>query len=588
MLAQSRLLALGLNLVAAPLLTSQTLDLPDPPVGAHNVERHLDYIGVGLWVKEITWDIGHPGEERVDPSPILEIQNPYGGIRITVENASALRIRGGSADRPASKDEIVFAQTGKLFQILAQPIDKQPMDLELIVPYGMLIKAATTDSAIQYTGWGKADLQTDFGDIRLSFPAQATHFELVTAEPPGSFSGNARLRKSGKAWTATDRIPDSRVAWGPISLKAQRPGSIEIHDLGEIPEDSPVKMHWQAEEAMSRLFRRAGGRSLKRRTVDRAGPVQSTGADFSADVRLTQLEVSVIDADGKPVAGLGPDDFEVIEDGVVQTLADVANIDAPFNLAVLLDCSDSTERDRWGMEQAARGFVSVAREGDKVAMYALASTMFQILSPLTGDHDAARASVREIGLFGGATPLYDAIVLSYAEELSHLPRERNALVLLTDGLENLITRGKGVALSNTRPTSPNLVHLTDAPSTVSFGRLRKAAEEMDTLIYPVILDPLASATSNDPALYEKARDWAMAVRDQADDLAEATGGRVFEAQSITDLDDVYAQVAAELRSVYTLSYRPQNQDFDGQWRRVKVAVANPGTQVRTRPGYYAD
>ena len=40
--------------------------------------------------------------------------------------------------------------------------------------------------------------------------------------------------------------------------------------------------------------------------------------------------------------------------------------------------------------------------------------------------------------FGGATPLYDAIVLSYAEEIARLPHERNALVLLTDGLDNEI------------------------------------------------------------------------------------------------------------------------------------------------------
>jgi len=584
--AKSSLLALGLS---AALLTAQTINLPDPPAGAYNIERQLEYIGAGIWVRGITWEIGRPSEERVDPSPTLEVQNPHGAIQITVENVTALEIRGRSGDRPASKNELAFAQTGKLFQVLAKPVDSGPMDLELVVPYGILVNATTTDGPIEYTGWGKADLQTDFGDIRLSFPAQATHFELVTAEPPGSFSGNARVRKSSKAWTATDRLPGSRVAWGPITLKAQRPGEIEIHDLGEIPEDSPVKMHWQAEAAMSRLFRRAGGgRSLKKRSASRAGPVRSTGADFSADVRLTQLEVSVIDADGKPIPGLGPSDFEVFEDGEPQTLSDVSNIDAPFNLAVLLDCSDSTERDRWAMEQAAQGFVSVAREGDKVAMYALASTMFQVLSPLTGDHDAARASVRQIGVFGGATPLYDAIVLSYAQELSHLPRERNALVLLTDGLENQIIRGKGVALSNNRPSSPNLVHLTDAPSTLSFDRLRKAAQEMDALIYPVILDPLAAATINDPALYEKARDWAMAVREQAHDLAEATGGRVFEAQSITHLDDVYDQVAAELRSVYTLSYRPQNQDFDGQWRRVKVTVAGGGVQARTRPGYYAD
>jgi len=50
---------------------------------------------------------------------------------------------------------------------------------------------------------------------------------------------------------------------------------------------------------------------------------------------------------------------------------------------------------------------------------------------------------------------------------------------------------------------------------------------------------------------------------------------------------VYAQVEEELRSVYTLSYYPRNQNFDGRWRRVQVRVKVPDLRVRTRDGYYA-
>ena len=180
-------------------------------------------------------------------------------------------------------------------------------------------------------------------------------------------------------------------------------------------------------------------------------------------------------------------------------------MEAPFNLAVLLDCSDSTDRNRWGMEQAARAYVDIAREDDKVAIYALASTMFQVLTPLTTDLDQARESASQIRMLGGATPLYDSVVFSYAEELAILPRERNALVLLTDGLENQIIRIDGVALSNNLPSSGCLVKSDDAPSGVSFTRLRKAAQEMDALIYPILLDPARSATTSAPWLINQAQ-----------------------------------------------------------------------------------
>ena len=109
---------------------------------------------------------------------------------------------------------------------------------------------------------------------------------------------------------------------------------------------------------------------------------------------------------------------------------------------------------------------------------------------------------------------------------------------------------------------------------------------MHALIYPVVLDPVAAIARTNPTMIDKAVKWGSTVNQQAEALAAATGGRVFHAQSLEDLDGVYEQVARELRSVYTLSYRPTNQDFDGEWRRVRVTTSKPGTVLRTRPGYY--
>jgi VWFA-related protein len=280
-----------------------------------------------------------------------------------------------------------------------------------------------------------------------------------------------------------------------------------------------------------------------------------------------QLTLSVTDREGRPVLGLNAADFAVMEDGKPQRISNVLSEEAPFNLVLLLDCSGTTEGSRPAISEAARRFVGVARHNDRVAVHAFAHTRFFVLSRLTTRHEAANEGLDVVDALGGGTPLYDSIILSYADEISRLRGQRNAIVVLTDGLDNRI-------------------YSAGLRSVIPFIKLEKAAAEMDALIYPVILDPLRAFRSK-PDLYANALKWRRTVIDRAEALATTTGGRVFYASSIQDLEPVYEQVAAELRSVYTLSYSPSNQNFDGQWRRVRAKVKGARVTVRTRPGYYS-
>jgi Ca-activated chloride channel family protein len=69
-------------------------------------------------------------------------------------------------------------------------------------------------------------------------------------------------------------------------------------------------------------------------------------------------------------------------------------------------------------------------------------------------------------------------------------------------------------------------------------------------------------------------------------LADASGGRFYHADRIEDLKGVFEQVAAELRTVYSVAYTPKNLNFDGSFRRIRVQVNRPEVAIRTRPGYY--
>ena len=70
-------------------------------------------------------------------------------------------------------------------------------------------------------------------------------------------------------------------------------------------------------------------------------------------------------------------------------------------------------------------------------------------------------------------------------------------------------------------------------------------------------------------------------------LAQETGGRPFFPAKVEDLNGVYAQIADELASQYTLGYSSKNVRRDGAYRRIVVQVARPGVSPRSKRGYYA-
>ena len=76
------------------------------------------------------------------------------------------------------------------------------------------------------------------------------------------------------------------------------------------------------------------------------------------------------------------------------------------------------------------------------------------------------------------------------------------------------------------------------------------------------------------------------ARSQLAHIAELTGGQMFQARRADDLSRVYDNVAAALRTVYSVGYYPTNQERDGTFRRVRVRVNREGAVARTRKGYY--
>jgi VWFA-related protein len=79
-----------------------------------------------------------------------------------------------------------------------------------------------------------------------------------------------------------------------------------------------------------------------------------------------------------------------------------------------------------------------------------------------------------------------------------------------------------------------------------------------------------------------------AARTRLQLMADRTGGRIHEIHRLDDLAKLYAQVAAELRSLYTIAYQPPNPSArDGKWREIRVEIARADLVASTKPGYFA-
>jgi Ca-activated chloride channel family protein len=137
---------------------------------------------------------------------------------------------------------------------------------------------------------------------------------------------------------------------------------------------------------------------------------------------------------GKPVRGLGQDDFRVHLDGrdlPVQQVLEAA--DVPLVLGLVVDSSESMAPVLDQTRQAAHRFLEhLLAPGDRALLVEI-DTRSRLVHGLTGNADELASAFEELTI-GGDTALYDAIALGVTE-LSKVPGRR-ALVVLTDGLDH--------------------------------------------------------------------------------------------------------------------------------------------------------
>jgi len=257
---------------------------------------------------------------------------------------------------------------------------------------------------------------------------------------------------------------------------------------------------------------------------------------FTSRIEAVRVDVLVTE-NGKPVQGLSPLDFEVLDNGVRQRV-DLASFEQiPLNVVLALDNSASLQGLRLGhLQTAGKRVLEGLKPGDRAALVAFS----HIVSPsqgLTDDLDRIRLALDRVR-GEGLTSLVDATHAGML--LGESDAGRSLLIVFSDGV--------------------------DTSSWLTADAVVETARRGDVVVYGV----------------EVGDQRVSFLRD----LSEVTGGRLFSIESTKDLASAFAGILEEFRMRYLVSYSPQGV-APGGWHRLEVRVKHRGATVKARPGYFA-
>ncbi len=276
-------------------------------------------------------------------------------------------------------------------------------------------------------------------------------------------------------------------------------------------------------------------------------------AIITLHARVNEVNVLFIATDkhGKFVRDLNESDFSILDDHkppqAILNFRRETNL--PLHLGLLVNVSGSVD-SRFDFEQdAATSFMQhTLRAGFDKAFVLGFNSHQQMAQDFTDNVSLLSAGVHKLH-DGGGTALYDAVYRACKEKfLKDRPDHpvRKAIIIVSDGEDN--------------------------QSEVSKAQAIEMAQRAEVIIYAISTDDSGLVMRGDKVLEQ---------------LAEATGGRVFFPFKMKDITHSFAAIEDELRSQYVVSYKPADFDADGRYRSIEISSLKKDLQVRARKGYFA-
>jgi len=401
----------------------------------------------------------------------------------------------------------------------------------------------------------------------------------------------------------TRALTRQRQVGHSIAVRAQRLGILPTHSF-----PSQLFSQWLISCQILALV----GLLFANRAAHGQDPTAAT--TLSVDVKLVSLPVTVRDKHGQIVRNLIKDDFLLQEDGHPQTIRYFAQeTNLPLTLGLLVDTSLSQRNVLDPERRASESFLDQMLTASKDQAFIIHfDREVELLQDLTSSRDKLQTALASLQTprpdrdsrgggesspdsspggshrmhGGGGTLLYDAVFLA-SDELMKKQQGRKALIILSDGV--------------------------DRGSKESLQSALEAAQRADTVVYSIFFAD--NHQEEGGGFGRPGRGWPgggwpggggsggggrrgggqRSPQEARPDgkktlqrISKETGGRLYEVSKKETVDQIYASIAEELRTQYSLGYTPDKANDPAGYHKISLTAKEKNLTVQTRDGYYAE
>ena len=268
---------------------------------------------------------------------------------------------------------------------------------------------------------------------------------------------------------------------------------------------------------------------------------------FKKDVEEVALHATVVDDKNHMVMNLPKIAFTVLENGHPQPVTSFRQEDIPVSMCIVIDNSGSMREKRDQVNKAALNLVRASNPRDEVCVVNF-NDEFYLDQPFTNKINLLKEALEKVEARGG-TALYDAMVATSNETKAHARLQKKVLFVVTDGDDNASRESLEETVRNLQQENGPTVY---AIGLLGEERIRRTRRALET-------------------------------------VAQATGGIAFFPRTLEEVDEISRTVAHDIRSQYTIGYKPTTPRSAGGYRTIKVEARAKGYKklvVRTRSGYY--
>ena len=279
-------------------------------------------------------------------------------------------------------------------------------------------------------------------------------------------------------------------------------------------------------------------------------PIDDQTFKFVARANLVNLVFTVTDKEGHFKKDLKRENFGLLDNGrpPAEVIGFTQQTNLPLRIGIMLDTSSSI-RTRFKFEQdsALDFFLELLKPGDKAFVEGF-DIQVALSQDYTGNVDLLNQGIRKLRP-GGGTALYDSLYHTCQTQMLALREKtdvRKVIILVSDGDDNYSRALESDAI--------------------------KMCQRAETSVYAISTDTSPTRGRGGDALKT---------------IAEATGGSVFYPVKLEDMAVFFKNIEEELRSQYSLEYRPSDFKLDGGFRTIYLASTDRRYHVRARTGYFA-